>query len=172
MSFRMKRFHLFLALIIMSIIQLESFAQGISRSTGLGVRVGFWNITGQPTRIHISGDQGKAYVDLSGVGAYLHFFSRAHNNLFFEMNLGAIGSVQSEADENLETNVDIEALVPLLFGLRYHLFGTRLSGAFHPYISIGGGPYWATSVKSSNNIMSTNVTIASQLDYGGYLGGC
>jgi len=169
----MKRFQLFFIAIIPYILitQSEIFAHGISRSTGLGVRLGFWNITGQPSRISVDGGRGTATVDVSGAGAWLTFFSRTYNDLFFEMSLGAIAGVRTEQENFNESKVNVEAIMPFLLGLRYQILGTRLSGAFHPYLSLGGGPYWATSVTSSIKMTGPQELVSTGLEYGGYLGG-
>lgn len=151
----------------------SGFSQGISRSKGLGFRVSFWNITGKPTKISVLNETGQAQVDLSGAGAGFYFFSRAYSNWFFELSLSAIGGVQTEVKGIASSDIDVDAIVPLLLGLRYDVFANRFQGSLHPYLAGGGGPYWATSVEAENRFGDTisRETVQSSLDYGYYLGG-
>jgi len=144
---------------------------GVSRSTGLGMRVSFWNITGRSTQLSVRNEVGQATVDLGGAGAWLTFFSRAYQDWFFELHFGAVSGVRTGTSRFVANDVEIEAIVPLLFGLRYDIFAPRLHGSFQPYLSAGGGPYWATELKVSTGIGGSEETIYSNAEYGGYLGG-
>ena len=169
----MKRILLSAALVfgLVMIFWSASFAQGIGRSKGLGIRTSFWNVTGEPTQITLSNETGQAKVDLSGAGIGFYFFSRAYYNWFFELSLGVVGGVQTELNGVTESDVNIEAIAPLLVGLRYDIFATRLSGSLQPYLTIGGGPYWQTSITATNRIGGSEESVKSNLDYGYYVGG-
>ncbi len=163
---------------ILSLVAADvATAQGISRSQGLGVRMNFWNITGRKTRINVHNAQGQADVDLSGAGASLYYFSRAYRNVFLEMSLGAIGGVQAQHETYVQADVNVESIIPFLVGLRYDFMATRLSGAIHPYIGIGGGPYSAFNIQSTgtydpdDTFQSEQETIESRMEYGWYVGG-
>ena len=150
-----------------------SYSQGMSRSSGIGLRASFWNITGRATRVSVNSNTGHAQVDVGGAGAWICYSSRAFHDIFLEMNLGAIGSAQVEQKDyfSSETTVDAVAIMPFLLGLRYDLLRTRLSGALHPYISAGGGPYWSWTVESKRQLSVVEESVESDFDYGGYLGG-
>lgn len=146
-------------------------AQGLSRSSGIGMRIGSWNVTNHPTRISTTGYGKDAVVDIGGAGAWLYFFSRVYNNYFFEFNIGAVGGVHEEHTNYVIKNTEVSAIIPVLFGLRYDLLSTRLPTAFQPYLSLGGGPYWTTSVKSEDVYIGGQQTVESSLKYGAYTGG-
>ncbi|MDZ7261712.1 MAG: hypothetical protein ONB05_06370, partial [candidate division KSB1 bacterium] len=132
----------------------------------------FWNITGRGTSIGVSGQGTGAVVDLSGVGTWLYFFSRVHHNWFLELNLGAVAGVRLQKSTFGDGNVEASGIIPVLFGVRYELFSPRLSGAFQPYLTLGGGPYWTTSVFTQNSWEEEEEEIVrSGLKYGAYLGG-
>jgi outer membrane protein W len=168
----MKRISSFVVSLLL-LMSSGSFSQGMSRSSGIGLRASFWNITGRATRVSVNNSTGHAQVDVGGAGAWICYSSRAFNDIFLEMNLGAIGSAQVDQKDyfNSETTVDAVAIMPFLLGLRYDLFRTRLSGALHPYISGGGGPYWSWTVESKHQLAVVEETVESDFDYGGYLGG-
>ena len=163
----------FKILLLFSLIFVNNtvFSQGMTRNTGIGLRISGWNITGNSTRIRISDSGTKADVAIGGVGVGLYFFSRAYQDLFFEMSLGAIGAVEVDKKNTIDSDVNVESIVPLLFGLRYDLFSTRLSGALHPYLSFGAGPYWAWSITETNRLTGKEESIESKSEYGGYIGG-
>lgn len=148
----------------------ESFTQGMSRSSGIGLRIGSWNVTNHPTRISATGYGNEAEVDIGGAGAWLYFFSRVYNNWFFEFNFGTVGGVHEEYTGYVIKNAEVSAIIPILFGLRYDLLSTRFSTAFQPYFSLGGGPYWTTSVKSKDINIGGQQIVESSLKYGAYTG--
>jgi hypothetical protein len=154
---------------IIGLLHSLTFAEGISRSTGIGLRAGFWNISGQSSSLRLSVNGGGSQVSVNGTGMYLYFFSRLYNNWFYEINFGAIGNVQVQSQaENVQTH--ISSIVPLLFGLRCDLFSTRLSGPVHPFISAGGGPYWTGSEQVDTVNQPGNVLVESNVNYGWYVG--
>ncbi len=164
-------FIIFITILMISFLSIDCFAQGMSRSSGIGLRIGSWNVTNHPTRISTTGYGSDAVVDVGGAGAWLYFFSRVYHNLFFEFNMGAVGGVHEEHTNYVIKNTEVSAIVPVLFGLRYDLLSTRFATAFQPYLSIGGGPYWTTRVKSDGANFSSQQTVESNLKYGAYTGG-
>ena len=153
-------------------INSEIFAQGISRSNGLGLRVGFWNITNHPTRISMINYGENASVDIGGAGAWLYFFSRVCDDWFLELNLGTIGGVHEEHTDYIIGNVETTAIVPFLFGLRHDLLSPKLPTSLQPYLTVGAGPYWTASIKTKNqSFFKTEQTMDSDLKYGAYAGG-
>jgi hypothetical protein len=167
------RWNCLLAIISLTVLlsTAGAFAQGMSRSSGVGLRIGSWNVTNHPTRISTSGYGKDAVVDIGGAGAWLYFFSRVYYNLFFEFSMGAVGGVHEEHTNYIIKSTEASAIVPILFGLRYDLLSTRFPTAFQPYLSCGGGPYWTTSTKSEGVFFADQQTIESKLKYGAYAGG-
>jgi len=164
-------FFLFIITLTFPILAGDCFSQGMSRSSGIGFRIGSWNVTNHPTRISTTGYGSDAVVDVGGAGAWLYFFSRVYHNLFFEFNMGAVGGVHEEHTDYVIKNTEVSAIMPMLFGLRYDLLSTRFATAFQPYLGLGGGPYWTTKVKSEGVNYSSQQTVESNLKYGGYAGG-
>lgn len=149
----------------------SSFGQGMSRSTGLGIRLSFWNVTQHPTRVNVSGYGKDASVDISGVGTTLYFFSRVHNNYFLEFSLGGVAGVREQQADYLISTVEATAVTPILLGLRYDLLSTKFPSAIQPYLAVGGGPYWIASIRSTDPQFESEQTVESDLNYGVYAGG-
>jgi len=144
--------------------------QAVSRSSGIGMQIGFWNITNHPTRISQSNYGQNANVDISGFGTWINFFSRAHLNWFFEFQMGAIGGAHVEVEKSIVGKTEAQAIIPLLFGLRYDIMSNRLPGTIHPYISAGGGPYWIALVKSDGPFENESQEISTDTKFGAYAG--
>ncbi|MFZ5514992.1 MAG: outer membrane beta-barrel protein [Candidatus Zhuqueibacterota bacterium] len=147
----------------------QAAAQGLVRSSGIGLRIGFWNVTNHPTAINSSFYGQQATVDIGGAGASIYFFSRAHENWFLEMSFGAVGGAHEEHTIWGTQSTEISAVVPLLFGVRYDLLTTRFPSALQPYLSVGGGPYWTTSIKGEST--GLEATLESSSRWGAYAGG-
>ncbi len=154
-------------------------AQGVSRSQGVGLRLNFWNITGGRTSVSYDVTLGETKVDLSGTGASIYYFSRAYRDLFLEMSLGAIsgGEIKSK-DYGMSDDIKVETIMPFLVGLRYDFLSSRVSGAIHPYVSLGGGPYTAFDIESRNEMtpigdeqFSGQGNVETRMEYGWYWGG-
>lgn len=154
--------------IFISVSEIASLAQGMSRSTGLGLRIGFWNVTNHPTRISLLDYGQDASVDIGGAGATLYFFSRVHQNWFLEFNLGSVAGVHEEHSDYFINTIEATTIVPILLGVRYDLLSTRMPSSIQPYLSFGGGPYWIASLTSNNALTNSKQTIASDLKFGVY----
>ena len=135
---------------MMILNNIELCAQGITRSNGIGLRAGFWNITKHRTRITTTGYGKDGSVGIGGAGGWIYFFSRIHNNLFLELNLGGVGGVYEQHSDYVVERVKATAIVPLLLGFRYDLLSPKMSSSLQPYITLGCGPYWITEVQSKN----------------------
>ncbi len=168
-AFMKKRYGLYVVFASIVFLHHMLFAQGVSRSTGIGVRAGFWNIGGGSS-LRIAVDAQQSHVDVSGMGGYLYFFSRLYQPVFFEINAGAIGAVEVVSGQN-DSRVSVKTLSPLLFGLRYDLFSTRISGPVHPYIAGGGGPYLTLLRETDGSDQDDLVALESRIYYGWYAGG-
>jgi hypothetical protein len=171
------RVHIVVLLISLSTTFLH--AQGVSRAQGVGFRVNFWNITGGRTSFHYDVTRGEFVTDMSGTGVSLYYFSRAYRDLFLEMSLGFIGGGTFTTDEFGTSNkVELESIMPFLVGMRYDFLSNRVSGAIHPYLSAGGGPYTAFEIEHknqndfiNNEQLSGQGEIQTRMEYGWYLGG-
>jgi len=156
---------------VLLLSSLNLFAQGISRSNGIGLRIGSWNITNHPTRISTSGYGKDGSVDIGGAGAWFFYFSRLHNNLFLELSLGAVGGVHEEHSNYIVESTEATAIVPFLLGFRYDLLSPKIPSLLLPYFSFGGGPYWITKVQTKNQYaFQDEAVIESGQETGAYLG--
>ncbi|RMD94533.1 MAG: hypothetical protein D6814_14410, partial [Calditrichaeota bacterium] len=145
-------------------------SQGIMRSNGLGLRFSFWNMPDQHGQFNFSTGAEGSTVEISGIGTWLNFYSRAHRNWFLEMNLGVVGTLNTRTGQAGD-NVTVSAIIPFLFGLRNYLFASRFTGSFQPYATLGGGPYWTTSVIVKNNTAEGLVFGNADQTLGWYAGG-
>ena len=169
-----KTVHTFIVLLTGLLPLKMAHAQGITRAQGLGLRLSSWNITGRRTTISVDGMNGNTQVDLSGMGPTIYYFSRAYRNLYLETSLGVIGGVVADAESAGKATVSVESIVPFVVGLRYDFMGMRISGALHPYLAAGGGPYSVFNVKTSSDAEAAftgQETIQTRMDYGWFFGG-
>lgn len=166
---RLNNFMATVAIIVILSSNATVHAQGISRSKGLGFRLGLWKTARSEALISVSGTE----VELSGAGAWMTFFSRFNDDWFYEFHMGAFASVVSDKIDRenfvIETE-DVTAIIPFLFGMRYDILSTRSHGGIQPYLGFGVGPYWITNVDAPLNNPELS-EVASGLKAGGYLGG-
>jgi hypothetical protein len=71
----------------------------------------------------------------------------------------------------VEDNVEVSAVIPFLFGLRYDVLSNRHANSFQPYIIGGIGPYWSTAFNVRNEVTGETVNGEADLQAGGYAGG-
>jgi hypothetical protein len=110
-------------------------AQGISRSSGVGFRIGTWSKSINDFTFVNIGQEGERFA-----GSFLfYYFTRFKENWFWEFNFGAIGDVQTESRFSTET--EVTGIIPMTFGLRNDFLTNRNQGKLQPYYSFGGGPY-------------------------------
>jgi len=162
---------IFITFLGLNTISSAFSAPGLTRSTGLGLRLGFWNVTNHPTQIRTVGSQGDVTVDIGGAGLWLTFFSRVYRNWFLEFNLGAVSGIHQEQSGIFVRNQETTSVVPFLLGVRNDIFSTRLPSSIQPFVAFGAGPYWIASVKSENLLNASTQTIESGTRYGAYFGG-
>jgi len=168
---RIRSVQFFLLIMVTTfLITTKISAQGMSRSKGLGFRVGFWNITNHPTRVSTSGYGSTGSVDVGGAGAWIYFFSRFHQSWFLEFSLGTFGGVHQEHAGYLVKNLEATAIMPFLLGFRYDILSMKLPSLIQPYISGGTGPYWIFFAKQENPQINSVETVESSLKYGAYAG--
>jgi hypothetical protein len=168
------RVHINKAIVFSVLAVSAGFGQGISRTQGAGFRLNYWNITGQTTRIDVDNLSGQTNVNISGVGASAYYFSRAYRDLFLEMSIGVVSGIEVGPADISISDYKVESLVPFLVGLRYDFLSTLVSGAIHPYIAAGGGPYSTIIVQGKDKIIygdSGQNSFESRMEYGWYIGG-
>ncbi len=145
------------------------FAQLEKKSTGIGLRWGFWNMGNQTNIMTYYEQNGTEYFETGGLGGWLYFFSRTSDKWVFEFSVGGFGRVEGETYNHNGDDVDVTAVIPILLGVQRDFISIKNSSALRPYISFGGGPYWITNVKE-RDAYSTEEVI-STMKPGVYAGG-
>ena len=145
-------------------------AQGISRSSGIGIRGSYWNMADHTTRFSVRSDGGQVSLDIGGIGGWLSFFSRVHDNWFLELNLGAVARVKLEQSELASSDTDVSTVTPFLLGVRYDLLTLKHPSAFQPYLTLGSGPYWMTAIVTRDLTTGAEVSGESNTKLGAYAG--
>lgn len=160
-------------LLLMSALLFAQFtpAQCQTRSAGIGIRGSYWNMNRGGTLLRVEDHFDHRLVDLEGGGAWLSFLSRTSDSWFMEFSLGGVAKTVEHVSYIDREDTRVVAVVPVLVGLRYHLFSPRHSGALRPYLAFGAGPYWAADVLVENYFYRTETRVESELFGGGYLGG-
>lgn len=121
-------------------------AQGISRSTGLGLRVGFWQHDNSVK------DYPVGTVAASGAGS-LYFFSRLKGQWFMEASIGGVGESEIGLNGVLSTS-----LTALTMGARYDLLSSEYNSMLQPYLAFGGGAYLLTRSAVGLNVIADTKT--------------
>ena len=165
----MKRTAHILLLVLMLFVQ-QAFS--MNRISGIGFRGTFWNMDNSTQSVRVSSAHGyEAEYDLGGGGGYFFMFSRLNDNLFLELTLGAVGQLQSHQEFGWGEEVDVNAVTPLLLGIRTDLLPIDNQSALQPYVSGGMGPYWFSDVYVKDNyFMPEEVDIRTRARLGGYAG--
>ncbi|HEX9934701.1 MAG TPA: transglutaminase domain-containing protein [bacterium] len=148
-------------------------AQGITRSTGLGLRGSFWKVQNRPTGINVRSQGSSTSVDLEGVGGCLTFFSRLHGNWFMESSLGVMSRlhVRTAGFGMDQDDVNISSVIPFLVGTRFDFLTGRMRNAIQPYGCAGIGAYWLAQTSVENmGLFDSDVSIGTDSRFGGYLG--
>jgi len=170
----MKPKHYLSVAILMTLLNLsftELFAQSEVKSTGIGVRGSYWKMSNKPTQIVVKNYGEDATVNIGGAGGWLYLFSRINYNLSLELSVGATARVEEETNDYHNTEADVFTIMPVLLGLRYDLFSPQNRTSLQPYIAFGAGPYWMTNVFVKEQFDEEEVTLNTDLERGGYVGG-
>lgn len=163
-----------LTLAAVSILALgpsASSAQLSRRSSGITVRGVAWNLGTDRDRLVWEKGDDYSHFDGDGLGGWISFIGRMHDQFLLEVSLGTVIGRVDEVKLGDRTDTTVEALVPLLLGGRVYPIPSNRGGQFLPYLSLGGGPYWALDIESSTSEARDEVSWDSRCHLGGYLGG-
>lgn len=160
-----------IGIVFILLFSVNLFAQREVKSTGIGLRGTHWNMTNDPSQIIVTEHWNHTSVSTGSGGVWLYLISRLNYNTLFELSLGAVGKVDEESYYDTHTNVDVSAVTPILFGLRLELVSPKSQSALKPYLSLGGGPYWFSTIQVEERMYEDEVKIETKLRRGGYLGG-
>ena len=141
------------------------------KSTGIGFRLSYWNMSDEPTHVTVSDYGENTAVNIGGAGAWLYFFSRINYNAFIEFSIGGIAKVREEQHSYSSTDVEVTAITPILLGFRLDLFSPQSQSALQPYVCFGAGPYWLSNIDVKERLYEDEVTVNTKFKRGGYAGG-
>ena len=147
------------------------FAQNSIKKIGIGLRGSYWKVTNDPSQIIIKDHNCYSAVNIGNAGGWIYLFSRFNKNMFFEIHLGGIGNASEEEYCYTETNVEVFAVTPILFGIRYDVLPIETQSNIVPYVTFGGGPYWFSTVNVKEQVYQDVVKVTTNLKSGGYIGG-
>ncbi len=162
---------------ILNVIALSLFLVGASysdepvRYVGIGVRATYMNFSNTVSEIRVIDYGRETHVNAGGAGGCLYLFSRIDDNTFVELSFGTVGKVEQETENWYGESMEAEAITPLLIGLKYNLLHHQNPSGFQPYIAFGAGPYWITHVIAREDFFEEEVTLKTESNRGGYLGG-
>ena len=157
--------------IFLFFFSVNLFAQREVKSTGIGIRGTYWNMTDDPTHIRVSNTGEYSTITSGSGGGYLFLISRMSSNTLFELSIGAVGQVEEESHHYFYNDIDVTAVTPLLFGLRFELTPPEAQNSLKPYLALGGGPYWLSNINVKEGFFEDEVIVDTKLHRGGYLGG-
>jgi hypothetical protein len=145
-----------------------NFAQGISRSSGIGVRWSIWKPHNIGSHVYVGPFPVIATVG-SGEGGYLYYFTRLKENWYLETMFGGTGNVIYSRVGPFGTYTAEMSVTPLLFGARNDFLSLEHGSIFQPYWSFGGGLHWISEIKSST-VAGVNAKVGSDAQIGVYIG--
>jgi hypothetical protein len=157
------------------------------RSTGIGIRASYWALPESRNYVSTSFPNGTNKIDVGGPGGWLYLVKRVNDNLIVELSFGGAGSVKGETsdldeydghfyhhshhDDDDQKNLNIAAITPALFGMRYFPLACRSRAGFQPYVSAGIGPYFIADIMVRDDGFTEEITTSWQTKAGSYLGG-
>ncbi|MFC2088564.1 hypothetical protein ACFLSX_03105 [Calditrichota bacterium] len=164
----MKKTKTLVFLILNLILVLNLSAQGISRSSGIGIRASIWRPHNIGSEVNVGISAVTTTVG-SGEGGYLYYYTRLKENWYLETMFGSTGNVIFTKIGTLGTFSTEMSVTPLLFGARNDFLSLEHGSIFQPYWSFGGGLHWISMVRSST-VQGVDAKIGSDSQIGAYLG--
>ena len=141
------------------------------RTSGIILRGTYWQTATDGFAVTVSNNFFDETVSVGSYGGWIFFFSQIGDKSYLECGLGSIGQVQKESNWFESDEVNVEGMVPLTFGLRYHLLPVRHHSALQPYVTAGGGPCWKVNVNVLDRFLGDEeVSVKSKVKPGMYAG--
>ena len=166
---RVSRMQVVAAVTLVLIVIRVAEAQPVPRSSGIILRGTFWDVGLDQPLVSISDDERSVHV--GPAGGWISFFGRLDDRRFLEFGFGVVGKVDVESGFGAEEDVDVNAVFPMIGGIRYHLLPVISPSALQPYLSFGGGVYWYTQVDTWDAHPAESVIAQFQSWAGAYAGG-
>ncbi len=156
------------AVMVCAVFSQALQAQGITRTTGLGLRGSFWKIGDRAMGVRVNALDGGSSVLVEGAGGDIVFFSRLADRWFLESSVGTVSRVSVQSSAFSGEDVDVSAVIPILLGCRFDILSSGIRSALQPYVCAGVGTYWA----SRTSVDADEVEVATESDFrtGGYAG--
>ncbi len=163
-------------------------AQYHTRSTGIGFRGSYWSLPEPGNHVAVSYPTGTHKIDIGGMGGGIYIIKRINERMMAEMSFGGYGSVKGETDnwdydddhyyhhyehcddDDGQENLDISAITPALFGLRFYLLPMWNRAGIQPYAAAGVGPYFVSDIMVRDDGFNGEVASNWYTKAGGYLG--
>jgi hypothetical protein len=159
-----------LPLIILVLFTTQLVAQGISRSTGIGIRYTVWKPNDPVGSIDV-GYATATVVSGSAEGGELYFFTRLKDRWFLETSIGGTGMIAVVKAGTSGTYSGFSSITPFLFGARYDFLSPEYGSAFQPYFSFGGGIHWINREATTSGTGGAYVGTEKNTQFGLFGGG-
>ena len=173
-----RRFIRFAGLITTCLLLAQAlYAQNYTRAKGIGLRGSFWRSeNGDLGTVQAGvGEDMRANISFSGLGASLYYFTRSSPRHFYELGLGSIANAEISTSLLAGENVDFSGVAFLNFGMRRDLLAIKNESSLRPYFTFGLGSYWLfTSDIQSGNILqrkTNDIKLTTAFKTGTYAGG-
>jgi len=144
-----------------------------NRKAGIGFRGSHWKMSNNPASVHVSADPTETNVGVGSGGGYVTFFSRVSDAAWIELSIGAVGEVETHNEYFYGDETKVNAVTPVLLGMRHDFFSYDTPSSLIPYVAFGVGPYWFNDVYTKTEYFGfehqTEVRTKSKI--GGYAGG-
>ena len=170
----MKRTHHLALFVLLAILFcVQTAMANNNRKAGIGFRAAHWRMSDTPATIEVTTSPYQSHVDVGSGGGYLTFFSRVSDASWIEFNLGAVGRVETHDEYFFGEETDVNAVMPVLLGLRHDLFSYSTQSSLIPYIALGVGPYFFNDVyvKTEYFGVASKAQVKTKGKMGGYAGG-
>lgn len=168
--------------------QSTLMAQYNTRTTGIGMRGSFWALPEPDNHVAVTYPNSTHKIDVGGMGGSFYIMKRVNERLLAEMSFGGYGSVKGETDnwdydndhyyhhqhdccaDDDQENLDISAITPALFGMRFYPLPMWNRSGIQPYAAAGIGPYFISDISVRDDGFNGEVTSNWSTKAGGYLG--
>ncbi|MFC2133193.1 hypothetical protein ACFLTH_01130 [Bacteroidota bacterium] len=161
----MKRFEsiIFNTLILIILFGSTSFAQCYNRSSGIGFRMGFWQIGENDNLTAVSNFGNSESVTIGGIGFWLNYFSQVNQDLFFELSIGAAARVEENEFSDYSDHSKVSFVLPIIFSIKRIISFPADMHMIEPYLTVGAGPYLTGHVRENDTFDSEEVVIKSNI---------
>jgi len=186
MKFRSTR-QLFMLVWCCGCLSNSPAAEPTLRTTGVCFRSSYWIMPDPQNYVTTTFPNGRSEIDFGGIGGWFSVLKRINQRMLLEFSMGAVGHIKGASEEdddhwpyhydpwwyadNHKDNYDLNAITPILFGIRYSLINPRNPNGIVPYLSGGIGPYFLAEVEIRNDGLVEETITRWSGRGGAYFGG-